>query len=43
VKIENLKKNHGRVKILGWSKKQYGTFSGSKLLQHSGKKIDSAR
>jgi hypothetical protein len=33
VKIENFeKKIHGRFKILGWSKKQHGTFSGSKLL-----------
>jgi hypothetical protein len=33
VKIENFeKKIHGKVKILGWSKKQHGTFSGSKLL-----------
>jgi hypothetical protein len=30
-----LKKIHGRVKILGWSKKQHGTFSGSKLLADS--------
>jgi hypothetical protein len=34
VKIEN-KKNHGRVKILGWSKKQHGTFSSDKLLADS--------
>jgi hypothetical protein len=27
--IENF---HGRVKILGWPWKRYGTFSGSKLL-----------
>jgi hypothetical protein len=33
VKIEKFeKKIHGRLKILGWSKKQHGTFSGSKLL-----------
>jgi hypothetical protein len=36
VKIENFeKKIHGRVKILGWSKKQHGTFCGSKLLADS--------
>jgi hypothetical protein len=36
VKIENFeKKIHGRVKILGWSKKQHGTFSSSKLLADS--------
>jgi hypothetical protein len=36
VKIENFeKKNHVIVKILGWSKKQHGTFSGSKLLVDS--------
>jgi hypothetical protein len=36
VKIENYeKKNHSRVKILGWYKKQHGTFSGSKLLADS--------
>jgi hypothetical protein len=36
VKIENFeKKIHGRFKILGWSKKQHGTFSGSKLLADS--------
>jgi hypothetical protein len=36
VKIENFeKKNHGTVKILGWPKKQHGTFSGGKLLADS--------
>jgi hypothetical protein len=36
VKIENFeKKIHARVKILGWSKKQHGTFSSSKLLVDS--------
>jgi hypothetical protein len=36
VKIENFeKKIHGRVKILGWSKKQHGTISGSILLADS--------
>jgi hypothetical protein len=36
VKIENFeKKIHGRVKILGWTKKQYGTYSGEKLLADS--------
>jgi hypothetical protein len=36
VKIEKFeKKIHGRVKILGWSKKQDGTFSGTKLLADS--------
>jgi hypothetical protein len=36
VKVEKLKKKiHGRVKILGWSKKQLGTFSSSKLLADS--------
>jgi hypothetical protein len=36
VRIENLKKIiHGRVKILGWSKKQHATFSSSKLLADS--------
>jgi hypothetical protein len=36
VKIKKFeKKIHGRVKILGWSKKQYGTFLGSKLLANS--------
>jgi hypothetical protein len=36
VKIENFEKNiHGRVKILGWSRKQLGTFSGGKLLADS--------
>jgi hypothetical protein len=36
VKIENFeKKIHGRVRILGWSKKQHGNFSGSKLLADS--------
>jgi hypothetical protein len=35
-KIENFdKKIHGRVKILGWSKKQHGTFSGRKLRAES--------
>jgi hypothetical protein len=29
---ENFEKIPGRVKILGWSKKQHGTFSGGKLL-----------
>jgi hypothetical protein len=29
-KLEN--KIHGRVNILGWSKRQHGTFSSSKLL-----------
>jgi hypothetical protein len=36
VKIENFeKKIHVGVKILGWSKKQDNTFSGSKLLADS--------
>jgi hypothetical protein len=36
VKIENfVKKNYGRFKIKGWSKKQQGTFSGGKLLADS--------
>jgi hypothetical protein len=36
VKIENFeKKIHGRVKILGWYKKQHGTYSGRKLLADS--------
>jgi hypothetical protein len=36
VKIENFeKKMYGRVKILGWSKKHHGTFSGGKLLADS--------
>jgi hypothetical protein len=36
VKIENFeKKIHGTVKILGWSKKQHGTFSSSKLVADS--------
>jgi hypothetical protein len=36
VKIEIFeRKNHGRIKILGWSKKQHGTFSSSKLLADS--------
>jgi hypothetical protein len=36
VNIENFeKKIHGRVKILGWSKKQPDTFSSSKLLADS--------
>jgi hypothetical protein len=38
VKNENFEKkikNHGRVKILGWSKKQHGTFCGGKLLADS--------
>jgi hypothetical protein len=36
VKIENFEKEiHGRAKILGWSKNQHGTFSGSKLLADS--------
>jgi hypothetical protein len=36
VKIENFeKKIHGRVKILDWSKKQHGNFSGGKLLVDS--------
>jgi hypothetical protein len=36
VKIENFeKKIHGRVKILGCSKRQHGTFSGRKLLADS--------
>jgi hypothetical protein len=35
-RIENFeKKIHGRVKILGWSKKQHGTFSGGKLIADS--------
>jgi hypothetical protein len=38
VKIENFeKKIHDTVKILGWSKKQHGTFSGIKLLADSKK------
>jgi hypothetical protein len=35
VKIENFdfeRKIQGRFKILGWSKKQHGAFSGGKLL-----------
>jgi hypothetical protein len=36
VKNENFeKKIYGRVKILSWSKKQHGTFSGGKLLADS--------
>jgi hypothetical protein len=36
LKIENFeKKNHGSVKILGWSIKQHDTFSGGKLLADS--------
>jgi hypothetical protein len=36
VKIENFeKKIYGRVKILGWSKKQHGNFSGGKLFVYS--------
>jgi hypothetical protein len=36
VKIEKFEnKNHGGVKILGWSKKQHGTFFGSKVLADS--------
>jgi hypothetical protein len=36
VKIENFeKKIHSTVKILGWSKKQHGAFSSSKLLTDS--------
>jgi hypothetical protein len=36
LKIGNFEKIiHGRVKILGWSKKQHGTFSGGKLLADS--------
>jgi hypothetical protein len=29
------KKIHGRVRILGWSKKQHGTFSSSNLVADS--------
>jgi hypothetical protein len=36
VKISNFeKKIHGRVKNLGWCKKQHGSFSGGKLLADS--------
>jgi hypothetical protein len=36
MKIENFEKQiHGRVKILGWSKKQRATYSGGKLLADS--------
>jgi hypothetical protein len=36
MKIENFeKKIHGRVKILGWSNKLHGTFSGGKMLADS--------
>jgi hypothetical protein len=36
VKIESFeKKIHCSFKILGWSKKQHGTFSGGKLLVNS--------
>jgi hypothetical protein len=37
MKIENFEKktNHGRVKILGWSKKQNGTFFDGKLIAGS--------
>jgi hypothetical protein len=37
--VPNREKIHGRVKILGWSKKQHGTFSGSKLVADS-KNVD---
>jgi hypothetical protein len=33
--LKILKKIHGRVQILGWSRKQHGTFSGSQLLADS--------
>jgi hypothetical protein len=36
VKIEKFeKKNHGKVKILGWPKEQHGISSGSKLFADS--------
>jgi hypothetical protein len=36
MKIENFeKKIHDSVKILGWSKKQHGTFASCKLLADS--------